>query len=155
MWHWKKDRRFIRNTFLSFVNGSIDVKEFWEIYKGNPLLQNALNKLKIFKLYPEALPEKQLKNFDISLFSHRVRLYNIVAGYLLTNKIKFIPGNRDKLYLDFIEKTLPPYVCIYKNMDFFHQILKTAPTGLDGNELKVWMKNKMLGLFQYEKTPPD
>lgn len=165
MWRPKKERMIVRSLFLGFVNGDIDSKEFWNNYEGNLMMQNALVKLKSYdciasdSLIVDNLyltPKNLLDKFDISLFSHRVQLYDMVACYLLTHKINFISGNRDKLEYDFIAEVLPPYVyALIENIDYLHQVLETAPVGFNENELKNWAKNKMLDLFQFEKTPPD
>ena len=148
----KQKEQEILNIFIHFATGKISTDEFWDMYKKDKTLRDALindkkRKYGVFKFniqtgrltrlnipadsQYEFNPDNLLKKIDINNLNHRYQLFTIVNRFLVERGInienqKLNPDVR--IYL-FLYKMLPSWVDV-TDVNFLEKIYDEAPTDL-------------------------
>lgn len=161
--------------FLQFATGTLSTEEFWERYKSDESLRNALiydkkrgkpikwksptGGILISRFDDKKLPinpDTLLDTIDINNLEHRYQLFVTINRYLISRDIKFKNSelNKDiKEYL-FLQQLLPEWVGV-DDISFLQNLMATAPKQMSKVQQTAWGKAKIKELFKYNTKKPD
>ena len=172
----KQKEQEILNIFIDFATGKISTEKFWDMYKKDTTLRDALINDKkrqygVFKFniqtgrftrlniptdsQYEFNPDNILQKVDINNLNHRYELFTIVNRFLVERGINI--ENRTlnpdiRTYL-FFYKMLPSWVDVV-DVNFLKKIYDEAPANLSKHDKLIWCKKKVKELFKYETKKP-
>lgn len=172
------DRRVALGIMLSFAQGKMSTKDFWEHFKDNETIREILVKDKKRPIYrPEFdpgnfyekdklklrneldeiyyfAPEKLLERIDINKLRDRDALYWIIRTYFIRRRIDVLEvRNQDAELNRFIHIMQPEWLGI-EDEEFLIKMLNMAPKELSNNETEKWYREKLNEFFKYDDKPP-
>ena len=172
----KQKEQEILNIFIDFATGKISTEKFWDMYKKDTTLRDALINDKkrqygVFKFniqtgrftrlniptdsQYEFNPDNILQKVDINNLNHRYELFTIVNRFLVERGInienrKLNPDIRTYL---FFYKMLPSWVDVV-DVNFLKKIYDETPANLSKHDKLIWCKKRVKENFQYETKIP-
>jgi hypothetical protein len=137
-----------------FAEGRMSTSEFWNILKGNEIMREALRKNKFMYFFGAYFEENNADKIDISKLRVRMEIFWMVQHFFKTAKYKIFPYNVEEEAYLFWSDIQPEWLDI-RDEDFLLRIVNSAPQDLSKEENKEWCKLKIIGLFKYDKKPPE
>lgn len=174
----REEKKQSLTIMKNFVEGRMSTIDFWNLYKNNNVIRYIIihdkkrkkgvyifdentktmiyDRTKTYDYIYYFRPENLLEVVDISIFEHRVEVYNIVKNYFLRRKKKYKYYNDDEQLYNLFQSFLPEWLDMSSEsiISFILNIWQSMPKETNEMEKTRYCKNKILEFFKYNTYPP-
>ncbi len=175
----REEKRQALNTMKSYVEGKISTIDFWNIYKNNDIMQYIIihdkkrkkgvhifdettktiiyDKTKPYDYNYYFRPESIIDVVDVSIFEHRIEVYNIIKNFFLRRKRRYHYYNEEDELYNMLQNILPEWLDMSNDSisSFILEVWKSMPVEMNEIEKIEACKNIILDSFKCETYPPS
>lgn len=137
-----------------YVEGRLDIEQFWNLYLTMPEIKRELSNDKTIKFKTYYSPDIIENHFDLNNFFERNGLFDFVSSYFKRRHIDCNFSNSDKEVIDLIEKAQPKWLDV-KDINFWQQIFNKIPNELNFKEKVIFLNKELLDMFTFLDKPPE